>query len=220
MIYSEIEGSLKPILRKASPEDLRKKVDLDIKALEALAICRDQARSLNLSMKMLEAHWSLDGGRVTFYFSAEDRVDFRPLLHSLGELFHKRVELRQVGARAEAKFAGGLGRCGRILCCVCWMTTFANVTVRMAKEQALPISAENLSGACGRLRCCLRYEYDQYMAMNKALPRRGERVNTPFGMAKVIVGHPLKDTISVLTESEAIVEVPMSDVTREAVGSR
>lgn len=167
-------------------------------------------------MKMLEAHWTLDQGHVTFYYSAEGRVDFRQLLQTLVQRLHKKIELRQVGARDEAKLVGGLGRCGRAVCCIAWMSKFDNITVRMAKEQALPISAEGLAGACGRLRCCLRFEYEQYMDMNKDLPRIGEWVETPQGIARVIVGHPLKNTVSVVLESEATIEVPLSEITRKA----
>ncbi len=168
-------------------------------------------------MKMLEAHWTLDQTRITFSFASEGRVDFRPLLQALSRKFHRKIELHQVGVRDEAKMLGGIGRCGRVLCCVTWMAKFENIAVRMAKEQALPISAQNLSGACGRLRCCLRFEYEQYIAMNRDLPHIGEWVSTSYGPAKVIVGHALRKTVSVLLESRATVEVPVNEIVRKAV---
>ena len=114
-------------------------------------------------------------------FGAEGRVDFRSLLQALSSELKCRVELRQVGDREVAKLAGGLGRCGKVLCCAQWMTKFDAISIRMAKEQTLPISADGLAGRCGRLRCCLRFEYEQYRQINQALPRIGEEVNTPGG---------------------------------------
>ena len=127
-----------------------------------------------------------------------------------------RVELRQIGERDVAKIIGGLGRCGRTLCCDSWLDKFNAISIRMAKEQALPISAEGLAGACGRLRCCLRYEYEQYRQVNRALPRIGEEVNTPDGLATVIVGHRIKETVSVRYEDNKVLEWPLAEVERSS----
>ena len=122
--------------------------------------------------------------------------------------------MRQVGDRDVAKITGGLGRCGRSLCCSTWLTKFDAISIRMAKEQALPISADGLAGACGRLRCCLRYEYEQYRDVNKAMPRIGEEVYTPKGMATVIVGHRMKETVSVRHPDDQVIEWPLDDLQR------
>jgi len=132
----------------------------------------------------------------------------------LGTALRCRVELRQVGDRDVAKLAGGIGRCGRVLCCSTWMTKFDAIGIRMAKEQALPISANGLAGACGRLRCCLRFEYEQYREVNRALPRIGEEVGTPNGLATVIVGHRLKETVSVRYADDEVLEWPLAEVSR------
>jgi len=147
-------------------------------------------------------------------FGAEGRVDFRPLIHALSSATGGRVELRQVGDRDVAKLAGGMGRCGSTICCVKWMEKFESISVRMAKEQALPISAEGLAGTCGRLRCCLRFEYEQYRQVNRALPKIGELVGTPNGSATVIVGHRMKETVSVRYGDDRVLELPLAEVTR------
>ena len=125
-----------------------------------------------------------------------------------------RVELRQVGDRDVAKLTGGIGRCGRLLCCAIWLTKFDAISIRMAKEQALPITADGLAGACGRLRCCLRYEYEQYRQINRALPRIGEEVGTPKGLARVIVGHRLRETVSVRYADDEVMELPLAQLER------
>ena len=165
-------------------------------------------------MKIIEARYTFDQSRIIVSFGAEGRVDFRPLLQALGSALRCRVEMRQVGDRDVAKITGGLGRCGRTLCCSTWLTKFDAISIRMAKEQALPISADGLAGACGRLRCCLRFEYEQYRAVNKALPRIGEEVNTPKGMATVIVGHRMKETVSVRHADNQVMEWSLNDLQR------
>ena len=152
--------------------------------------------------------------RMVVTFGAEGRVDFRPLIHALSSAIGGRVELRQVGDRDIAKLTGGIGRCGMTLCCVRWLGKFESISVRMAKEQALPISAEGLAGACGRLHCCLRFEYEQYRQINRAMPEIGETVGTPNGAATVIVGHRLKETVSMRYEDDRVLELALADVTR------
>jgi len=207
--------SLPPILRKAVQEDSARREEMRPKEEQALLVAKEKARALSLPMKFVEGRYTLDGRRLTLYFGAEQRVDFRVLLRQLSDALSVRVELRQVGARDEAKFTGGVGRCGRLICCAAWLTEFAPISVRMAKEQALPINAEGLGGQCGRLRCCLKFEYEQYVAVNRLLPRINEMVMTPLGEARVIVGHPLKETVSVfLSEDERVRELPMSQIRR------
>ena len=181
---------------------------------QAFKLARAKSRELELGMKIVEAHYTFDQSRLIVTFGAEGRVDFRVLLRELSSALRCRVELRQVGDRDVAKLTGGIGRCGRVLCCSTWLTKFDAVGIRMAKEQALPISADGLAGACGRLRCCLRYEYEQYREVNRAMPRIGEEVGTPKGSAKVIVGHRLRETVSVRYSDDEVLEWPLADLTR------
>ena len=165
-------------------------------------------------MKIVDAHYTFNHSRMVVTFGAEGRVDFRPLIHALSSATGGQVELRQVGDRDIAKLTGGIGRCGNELCCVKWIDKFESASVRMAKEQSLPISAEGLAGACGRLRCYLRFEYEQYRQVNKLLPKIGELVGTPSGGATVIVGHRMKETVSVRYDDDRVLELPLADVAR------
>lgn len=215
MVFSQPdEAPPLTLVRKATTSDFGQWQKVKDQELATLKLARSKARELGLAMKIVDAHYTLDSLRVTVTFGAEGRVDFRPLLRALGPLLRCRVELHQVGDRDVAKLAGGVGRCGRTLCCASWMTRFANISVRMAKEQELPISAEGLAGACGRLRCCLRFEYEQYRQVNRSLPRIGEEVNTPRGRATVIVGHRVKETVSVRYSNDRVQEWPMNEVRR------
>ena len=217
LVLSQPEEELQlTVVRKATASDFgrwqqNKEIEQD-----AFSLARAKARELQLPMKIVEAHYTFDRGRVIVTFGAEGRVDFRPLLRELGSALRCRVELKQVGDRDVAKLTGGIGRCGRVLCCASWMTKFDAIGIRMAKEQALPLGADALAGACGRLRCCLRFEYEQYREINRALPRIGEEVGTPNGLATVIVGHRLKETVSVRYADDQVLEWPLADVSRSS----
>jgi cell fate regulator YaaT (PSP1 superfamily) len=141
-----------------------------------------------------------------------ERVDFRELVRELNTRFKTRVELRQLGPRDEAKLVGGFGRCGRPLCCMDFLTEFSPVSIRMAKEQDLPLNPMKISGVCGRLLCCLAYESEQYHIMKEKMPKAGQQVSTPLGTAKVVGNNPLKETVLVELESQATVELPFSDI--------
>lgn len=217
IVFSEFKEPLSPVARKATPEDLARRDDLQKKASEAFGVCKSKASGLGLPMKMLEAEYTLDESRLTFYFTADNRVDFRNLLRELNTSFQSRVDLRQVGARDSTKAIGGIGVCGRELCCSSWLVEFSPVSMRMAKEQGLPLNPSNLAGSCGRLRCCLRYEYETYRQTNQRFPKIGERVTTPDGVGVVVVGHPVKETVSVRfhdQEKDTVVEVPLSQIKR------
>ncbi len=220
VLVSEITTPLKPIVRKAEEEDIKHVQEIASKEEEALAECGRLIAESNLSMKLLSAQYNLDESRLTFFFSAEERVDFRELVHKLTNRFKTRVELRQVGPRDEAKLTGGFGRCGRPLCCMSFLSEFAPVSIRMAKEQALPLNPMKISGLCGRLLCCLGYESEQYQTMKSRLPKEGQRVSTPMGVASVVGSNPLKETVSVELESGATVELPLSDITVQGTGPR
>ena len=215
VIWAETQGNLLPtVLRTATASDLGNLQRNREMEREAFVLARSKTRDLGLPMKIVEARYTFDRTRLTVSFGAEGRVDFRPLIRELGSSLRCRVELHQVGDRDVAKLAGGIGRCGRTLCCVTWMDKFESVSIRMAKEQALPISADGLAGACGRLRCCLRFEYEQYREVNKAMPRIGEEVGTPEGKAKVIVGHRMKETVSVQYTDDRVFEWPIARLER------
>ena len=215
VLASELKEHLKPVVRKAEPEDKELFQELEEKEAEALAECGKLISKLELPMKLLASEYNLEGSRLTFFFSATERVDFRELVHELNNRFKVRVELRQLQSRDEAKLVGGFGRCGRPLCCMDFLTEFSPVSIRMAKEQDLPLNPMKISGVCGRLLCCLAYESEQYHIMKGKLPKVGQRVSTPLGVASVVGGNPLKETVLVELESQATVELPISDVTVE-----
>ena len=216
VVASDITEPLKPVLRRASEEDLKQREEFNAKEREALEQCQEMIARENLPMKLLSAEYNLDGTRLTFLFSAEGRVDFRDLLKQLTASFKTRIELRQVGPRDKAKLLGGFGRCGRPLCCTTYLTEFSPVSIRMAKEQELSLNPMKISGVCGRLVCCLSHECEQYREMKRKLPAIGQQVTTPSGPASVVGINPLKETVLVKLESEATVELPVAEVKSEA----
>jgi len=211
-LANEINESLKPVMRKAEPEDISHTQELEAKAEEALIQCGEMIKELQLPMKLLSADYNMDGNRLSFLFSAEQRVDFRELVRRLTRQFKTKVELRQVGTRDEAKLIGGFGRCGRPLCCMSFISEFGPVSIRMAKDQNLPLNPMKISGVCGRLMCCLGYENEQYRTMKEKMPRMGQQISTAMGDATVVSSNPLKETVLVQLESEATVELPLSEV--------
>ena len=215
VLVSELTEPLKSVVRKAEPEDIERAKELADKEREALAECAKLITKLNLPMKLVSAEYNLEGNHLTFFFSAGERVDFRELVRELASRFKIRVELRQVGPRDEAKLIGGFGRCGRPLCCMSFLSEFDPVSIKMAKEQNLPLNPMKISGACGRLLCCLVYENEQYRSMKEKMPKEGQQVSTPMGVAIVVGSNPLKETVLVELESKATVELPLSEITIE-----
>lgn len=213
VLANEVQEPLKPVVRKAEEDDIGRSREIETKEEEALAECGRLIKELGLPMKLLVARYNLDNSCLTFFFSAEKRVDFRELVRQLAARFKTKVELRQVGPRDEAKLLGGFGRCGRPLCCANFLDEFAPVSIKMAKEQNLPLNPMKISGVCGRLLCCLVYENEQYHLMKEGLPRKGQQVSTSLGVASVVGSNPLKQTVMVETDSQAIVELPISEVT-------
>jgi len=212
VLANEVTTPLKPVVRKAEPDDIRQAQELEVKEKEALIECGKSIAKLNLPMKLLSAEYNLDGNRLTFYFSAEERIDFRELVRELTNRLKVRVELRQVGPRDQAKLVGGYGRCGRPLCCMSFLREFVPVSIKMAKEQNLPLNPMKISGVCGRLLCCLVYESEQYRTMKAELPKEGQRVSTAMGVATVVGNNPLKKTVLVELDSQVTVELPLSEI--------
>ena len=212
VLANEVKEPLKPIMRRAEPGDIERAQELEGKAEEALIECGKLIDELKLPMKLIFAEYNVDGSRLTFSFSAGERVDFRELVRRLTRLFKVRVELRQVGTRDEAKLIGGFGRCGRPLCCMSFISEFDPVSIKMAKEQNLPLNPMKISGICGRLMCCLGYENEQYRAVKAKLPRRGQRVSTTMGEATVVGSNPLKEMVLVELENQTTMELPLSEV--------
>ena len=216
ILASDVPQPLKPVVRKAEPEDVKRTQELEAKESEALVEGAKLVQKLNLPMKLLKAEYNLDSSRVTIHFSAEERVDFRELVRELSGHLKVRTELRQVGPRDEAKLIGGYGRCGRPLCCANFLCELAPVSIKMAKEQGLPLNPMKISGICGRLMCCLVYESEQYHIMKEKLPKEGQRVTTATGPGKVIGTNALLETVMVqLDESQANVELPLNEVAIE-----
>ena len=181
----EFGKAIRPILRKATPEDLEtEKANLD-KRKEAVRLCKQKIIEYKLEMKLIDAEYTFDGTKLIFYFTAEKRVDFRDLVKDLAGHFRMRIELRQVGVRDETRILGGFGTCGRELCCKGWLTDFEPVSIKMAKVQNLSLNPGKISGSCGRLMCCLKYENDVYLELKEGLPDVGEVVETKNGKARV-----------------------------------
>lgn len=170
------QEGLKSILRLASDEDVAQAAANTSREREALRYCRERVQSRNMDMKMVRAEYAFDGSKIVFYFTAEGRIDFRELVKDLAHYFHTRIEMRQIGVRDEAKLVGGLGICGRELCCCSFLTEFYPVSVKMAKEQGLALNPVKISGQCGRLLCCLSYEFEAYCDLRKGMPKCGKKV--------------------------------------------
>lgn len=210
----EIIGQLKPVERRATPLDRLQAVRHQRHEGAALQRCREMVAEHNLPMKVVGAEYNFDGTRLVFAFTAEKRVDFRELVRELAKTFKARIELRQIGVRDEAKLMGGLGCCGRELCCRAWLTEFNPVSIKMAKHQGLPLSPQEISGLCGRLLCCLGFEDEFYVEARGRLPKPGQMVVTQEGPGKVVGVSALKGTANVQLESEAVIEVSAEELER------
>lgn len=176
---------LKKALRKATDKDLKKVEENKAKAAEAFKICEEKVLSHKLDMKLIEAQYSFDGSKIIFFFTSDGRVDFRELVKDLAATFHTRIELRQIGVRDEARMLGGIGICGQPFCCSRFLNGFQPVSIKMAKEQGLSLNPTKISGSCGRLMCCLKYEQDAYEYLLKKTPNIGSTVKTDSGVGVV-----------------------------------
>ncbi|MHB1132218.1 MAG: PSP1 domain-containing protein [Chloroflexota bacterium] len=214
VLESELGEPLKPIVRKAGAQDLHQLESYREREQAAVEKCQQRIAIHNLPMKLVGAEYNFDGSRLTFYFTAEGRVDFRELVKDLAGTFRTRIELRQIGVRDQAKIIGGLGRCGRSLCCCAFLSDFNSVSIKMAKEQDLPLNPMKISGLCGRLLCCLGFENDYYCQQKKQLPQAGDCVTTPDGEGYVTGINVLANTVGVELTNGAIVQVPADQVQR------
>ena len=198
----EVAGTLKPVVRRATAYDMVQADQMAHREPEAMQVAISRAQALGMSIKISNVEFNFDGSSAIVYFTAEQRVDFRNLVHDLSAQLRTRVEMRQVGVRDEAKFLGGYGKCGRELCCSTWLREFTPVSIKMAKSQDLPLNAPEVSGLCGRLLCCLAYENDFYTEARKQMPRVNSVVETPEGPGKVRQVHVLSNRITVMVEGQ------------------
>jgi cell fate regulator YaaT (PSP1 superfamily) len=208
-----INKPLKPVVRLANAEDLQCAEEFKQREGEALVDCKKIVEKLKLPMKLISAEYNIEGSRLTVFFSAEGRVDFRELVRDLSRSLRVRVEMRQIGPRDEAKLLSGFGRCGRTLCCSSFLGEFNPVSIKMAKEQGLPLSPMKISGLCGRLLCCLGYESEEYRKIKEKMPREGKKVMTVKGEGVVIGIKPIGEKVLVELEGGARVEVSLEEIT-------
>ena len=207
-----ISSDLKPIERKATEEDVRRADELAARERDAVAIATRKIAEHKLPMKLIAAESTLDGSKIVFHFSAESRVDFRNLVRDLAQTLRTRIELHQVGVRDEAKLRGGLGPCGRALCCSTFLSDFDPVGIKMAKEQDLSLNPQKISGTCGRLMCCLNFEYAHYREAKQCLPKAGARIETPKGPGRIQEINILRNRVVVSLDEGGSVELPTDAV--------
>jgi cell fate regulator YaaT (PSP1 superfamily) len=205
-------GTLKPtgkVVRKAAPKDLKKVEELRRREKKAESIAIDKIKEHELSMKLVDVKYLFDESKVIFYFTADGRVDFRNLVKDLARVIRRRVEMKQIGVRDEARMIGGLGPCGRDLCCASFLFKFEPVSIKMAREQNLPLNPMKISGLCGRLMCCLKYEYDFYCQFCEQAPSIGTVLETEKGRGEVVEYNVMAGTVVVELEEGLRVEVPL-----------
>ena len=215
MAETEVVTPLKPVLRKATEKDIAKVADNEAREAEALRICSQKIETHKLDMNLVSVEYTFDVSKIIFYFTAEGRVDFRELVKDLAGIFRNRIELRQIGVRDEAKMLGGIGCCGRSLCCSTFLGDFEPVSIRMAKEQNLSLNPAKISGICGRLMCCLKYESNLYAGpacRKQSAPKPGARVIAPDGEGNVIAVDPARNTVSVKRGDGSVSQLPIAEV--------
>ena len=212
----EVVHPLKEVLRVATKEDEDHEAENRQKEKEAFKICKKKIREHGLDMKLIDAEYTFDNNKVLFYFTADGRIDFRQLVKDLASVFKTRIELRQIGVRDETKILGGIGICGRTLCCHTYLSEFAPVSIKMAKEQNLSLNQTKISGVCGRLMCCLKNEQETYEELNRRLPGIGDTVTTPDGIqGNVQSVNVLRQLVKVVVEigdEKEIQEFPVAEL--------
>lgn len=211
---------LKKVIRIANENDRTIVEENKHAAKEAYQVCQQKVVEHNLDMKLVDVEYTFDRNKIIFYFTADGRIDFRELVKDLAAVFRTRIELRQIGVRDEAKMLGGIGPCGRMLCCSTFLGDFEPVSIKMAKDQNLSLNPAKISGLCGRLMCCLKYENDEYEAAKEQLPDLDQRIQTPHGTGRVIGLNILERLIQVeLVDKERIVEYTLDELVNKGVVS-
>jgi cell fate regulator YaaT (PSP1 superfamily) len=211
---------LKKVVRIADPKDRMIVEENKQAAKEAYEVCNDKVNEHQLDMKLVDVEYTFDRNKVIFYFTADGRVDFRELVKDLAAIFRTRIELRQIGVRDEAKMLGGIGPCGRMLCCSTFLGDFDPVSIKMAKDQNLSLNPTKISGLCGRLMCCLKYENDEYESAKALLPDLGEVIETPQGRGKVVGLNILERVLQVeLKEQDRVLEYTLEEINKEGAFS-
>lgn len=213
---NDIVLPLKKVLRVADEKDRLIVDENHHAAKEAYDVCQQKVTEHRLDMKLVDVEYTFDRNKVIFYFTADGRVDFRELVKDLAAIFKTRIELRQIGVRDEAKMLGGIGPCGRMLCCSTFLGDFEPVSIKMAKDQNLSLNPTKISGLCGRLMCCLKYENDEYESAKEQLPDIGESIGTPIGVGKVVGLNILERILQVeLSEKDRVVEFTWEELMKE-----
>jgi cell fate regulator YaaT (PSP1 superfamily) len=217
---NDIVLPLKKVIRIADETDRQSVKENKEATKEAYEICVQKINDHDLEMKLVDAEYTFDRNKVIFYFTSDGRVDFRDLVKDLAAIFRTRIELRQIGVRDEAKMLGGIGPCGRMLCCSTFLGDFEPVSIKMAKDQNLSLNPTKISGLCGRLMCCLKYENDEYEEAKKDLPDIGETIKTPHGKGRVVGLNILERLVQIeLFEAERVVEFTLKELIDEGVVS-
>ena len=214
ILEAEVSKSLRSVVRVATRSDMKQREENKKKEREAVQTCLRKIAERNLPMKLVLVEVSFDKSRVIFYYTAEERVDFRELIKDLAGIFRTRIEMQQIGVRDEAKMLGGIGCCGRTLCCEAFLKSFEPVGIRMAQNQGLSLNPDKISGLCGRLMCCLAFEHRFYTEMRRNLPREGTEVATEKGLGKVIGLNVLKQAVTVELEGGEKFELQAGNLVR------
>src|SRR5699024_9043784 len=209
---------LKKVIRVANELDKKTMTENKSLAKNALSLCIEKVAKHKLEMNIVDVEYTFDRNKVIFYFTAEGRIDFRKLVKDLASKFKTRIELRQIGVRDEAKLLGGIGPCGRMLCCSTFLGDFEPVSIKMAKDQNLSLNPAKLSGLCGRLMCCLKYENDNYEDAKRKMPDIGEEVNTDYGQGKIVGLNILETLVQIeLYEEETVIEYTLDELIHEEI---
>jgi cell fate regulator YaaT (PSP1 superfamily) len=209
---------LKKVIRVADEKDKLTVLENQEEAKRAFDICTTKIKEHQLDMNLVEVEYTFDRNKIIFYFTSDGRVDFRELVKDLAAMFKTRIELRQIGVRDEAKMLGGIGPCGRMLCCSTFLGDFEPVSIKMAKDQNLSLNPAKISGLCGRLMCCLKYENDEYESAKRELPDMGEAVKTPYGKGKVVGLNILEKLIQIeIPEKERVIEYTLDELIEEGI---
>jgi len=209
---TQVPDDLKNVLRLATEDDIKLSSVNAARESEAFRFCQARIQERRMEMKLVRAEYLFDGSKIIFYFTADGRIDFRDLVKDLAHHFHTRIEMRQIGVRDEAKLTGGIGICGRELCCCTFLTDFAPVSVKMAKEQGLALNPSKISGQCGRLLCCLGYEFETYCALRKNLPKCGKKIVLDSSEVEVVAQNTLRQTVTVRLEDGKQRDVSLEQV--------